>query len=86
MSSIGWNGVKLAAIELWRSGNAITGVMNHASPPGNPTDESGFVDCQENLPVQMHRANCNVWWSRNNGLGLFFMVLSRHLSSSEGKF
>ena len=31
----------------------------------------------------MHSANCTVWWRRNNGLGLFFMVRARPLSSSE---
>ena len=30
-------------------------------------------------------ANCKVWWRRNNGLRLFFMVRPRPLSSSEGK-
>ena len=43
-----WSGVKLAAIGLWSSGNAFSGVMNHASPSGSPTDESGFGGCQEN--------------------------------------
>jgi transposase len=33
---------------LWSSGNAFSGVMNHASPSGSPTDESGFGGCQEN--------------------------------------
>jgi hypothetical protein len=47
MPSGGWSGVKLAAIELWSSGNAFSGVMNHASPSGSPTDESGFGGCQE---------------------------------------
>ena len=31
------------------------------------------------------RASCQVWWRRNNGLWLFFMVRARPLSSSEGK-
>jgi hypothetical protein len=44
MPSIGWSGVKLAAIGLWSSGNLFSGVMNHASP----SDESGFGGCQEN--------------------------------------
>ena len=48
MPSIGWSGVKLAAIELWSSGNAFSGVMNPASPSGSPTDKSGFGGCQEN--------------------------------------
>ena len=39
--SVGWSGVKLTAIGLWSSGNAFSGVMNHASP-------SGFGRCQEN--------------------------------------
>ena len=39
---------KLAAIGLWSSGNVFSGVMNHASPSGSPTDESVFGGCQEN--------------------------------------
>ena len=42
MPSVGWSGVKLAAIGLWSSGNAFYGVMNHASPSGSQTDEPGF--------------------------------------------
>ena len=38
MPSIGWSGVKLAAISLCSSGNALSGVMNPASPSGSPTD------------------------------------------------
>ena len=41
MPSVGWSGVKLTAIGLWSSGNAFSGVMNHASPSGSRTDESG---------------------------------------------
>jgi hypothetical protein len=40
MPSVGWSGIKLAAIGLWSSGNAFSGVMNHASP-----SESGFGGC-----------------------------------------
>ena len=29
-------------------GNELFGVMNHASPSGSPTDESGFGGSQEN--------------------------------------
>ena len=36
------------------------------------------------LNVPMHSANCKVWWRRNNGLGLLFMI--RPLSSSGVKF
>ena len=32
----------------------------------------------------MHSANCEVWWRRNNGLGLFFMVRARPLSFMKG--
>jgi hypothetical protein len=28
MPSVGWSGVKLAAIELWSSGKAFSGVIN----------------------------------------------------------
>ena len=48
MSSVGWSGVKIAAIGLWSSENSFSGVMNHASPSGSPTDEFGFGGCQEN--------------------------------------
>ena len=41
MSSVGWSGVKLTAIGLRSSGNAFSGLMNHASP-------SGLGGCQEN--------------------------------------
>jgi hypothetical protein len=43
----------------------------------------GLSDARRMLPAPMHSANLNVWWRRNNRLGLFFMV--RFLSSSEGK-
>jgi hypothetical protein len=32
MPSVGWSGVQLAANGLWSSGNAFSGVMDHASP------------------------------------------------------
>ena len=70
MPSVGWSGVKLAAIGLWISGNMLSGVMNHSSP----TDKSEFGGCQENATCRMHSANCKVWQRRNNGVGLFFMV------------
>jgi hypothetical protein len=38
--SVGWSGVKLAVIGLWSSGNAFSGVINHASPFGSPTADS----------------------------------------------
>jgi hypothetical protein len=82
----GLRGVKLVLTGLWSSGNGFSGVMNHGSPSDSPTDESGFGGSQEKaLPAQMHSASCKVWWS-NNGLGLFFMVQSRPLSSSDGTF
>jgi hypothetical protein len=36
------------------------------------------------LPGPMHSANCTVWWRRNNGLGMCFMVWLV-VSSSVGK-
>ena len=39
---------KYHVILLWSNGNTFSGVMNHASPSGSPTDESGFGGCQEN--------------------------------------
>ena len=44
----GWSGVKLAAIGLWSSRKAFSGVMNHASSSGSPTDKAGFGVCQDN--------------------------------------
>ena len=81
--------VKLSTIGIWSSGNAFSGVMNDASPSGSPMDKSGFgrclADARRTLPAPIHSANCKVRWGRNNGLGLFFMVRARPLSSSEGK-
>jgi hypothetical protein len=48
MPSVSWSGVKFATIGLWSSGNVFSGVKNHASPSGSPTDKSGFGGCQEN--------------------------------------
>ena len=45
MPSVVWSAVKLAAIGLWSSGNACSGVMNHASPSGRPKDKSGIGGC-----------------------------------------
>ena len=50
MLSIGCSVVRCATIRLWRSENAFSGVMDHASPSGSPADKSGFGGCQENLP------------------------------------
>jgi hypothetical protein len=47
-ASVSWNGVKLAAVGLWRSGNAFSGMKNHISPTGSLTDKSAFEGCQEN--------------------------------------
>ena len=69
MPSVGWSGVKVSAIGLLSSGNASSGVMNHASPSGSVMDESGFGGCQENTTFPNAIANCKVWWRRNNGLG-----------------
>ena len=80
--SVGWSGVKLTAIGLRSSGNAFSGVMNHDSPSGSPTDESEFA--RRMLPAQLHSANCKVWLRRNNGLGLFFMVRAQPLVPVKG--
>jgi hypothetical protein len=40
MPSVGWGCVKLAAIGLWSSEKAFSGVMTHISPSGSPTDKS----------------------------------------------
>ena len=69
MPSVGWSGIKFAAIGLWR--------------PVFWSDELQYISPK--LPAPMHSAKCTVWWRRNNGLGLFFMVQARPLSSSEWK-
>ena len=43
MPSISWSGVKLAAIGLWRSGNAFSGVTN-----------LGLADARSKLHAPMH--------------------------------
>jgi hypothetical protein len=48
MPRVSWSGVKLAAIGLWSRGKAFSGVMNHASLSGSPTDKSVFDRCEEN--------------------------------------
>ena len=45
MPSVGWTGVKLAAIGVQSSGDAFSGAMNHASPSDSPTAKSGFGKC-----------------------------------------
>ena len=50
MPSVGWNGVNLAAVGLWSSGNAFSGVMN-----------LGLADAWRTLPAPLHSANCTVW-------------------------
>ena len=82
---ISCSGVKLTAIGLWRSGNPFSGVLNIRFTIW----QSGvriwvLTDSRSTLPAPMHSANCKVWWMRNNGLGLFFMVWAGPLSSSEG--
>ena len=48
MQSAGCSGVKHAATGLQSSGDAFSGMTNHASPSGNLMEESGFGGCQEN--------------------------------------
>ena len=56
------------------------GQVNHDSSSGSSNDKSGFGGYQKNA---VHSADCKVWWRTNNGLGLFFRVWARPLSSSE---
>jgi len=42
MQSVGCSGVKHTATGLQSSGDAFSGVTNHASPSGKLMDESGF--------------------------------------------
>ena len=44
----------------------------------------GLADATKTLPVQIHGANCKVWWKRNSGLGLFFMVWLGPLVAMKG--
>ena len=53
-------------------GNMFSEVLNHASPSGSLTDESGYT--RRMLPAPKHSANCKVWRRKNNGLRMFFMV------------
>jgi hypothetical protein len=62
MPSIGWRDVKLAAIGLWSSGNAFSGVMNHALP-------SELADARRTLLARVHSVYGKVWWRRNNVWG-----------------
>jgi hypothetical protein len=80
MPSIGWRGVKT----LEQRNDTFSGMMNLALPSGSPTN-LGLADARRMLSAPMHIANCKVWWMRNNGLGLFFMVRARPLISGEGK-
>ena len=62
MPSVSWTGVKLATIVLRSKGNAFSGVMNHASPAGSLTDESGFGSCQDLVPtVKFGGGGIMVW-------------------------
>jgi hypothetical protein len=45
---------------------------------------NGLADARKTLPAPMHSAKCKVWWKRNNGLGLFFMVRLSPLVPVEG--
>jgi hypothetical protein len=56
-------------------------VMNHTLPSGSPARQMnlGLVNYRRMLPAPMHRANCQVWWRRNNGLGLFFIIWAKPL-------
>lgn len=63
---------KYTATGLWCSGNIFSGMVNHTSLSGSLIDEAGFGRCQEN--VGMQSANSNVWWRRDNSLGLSHLV------------
>ncbi|CDQ92018.1 unnamed protein product [Oncorhynchus mykiss] len=64
MPSVGWSDVNLATIGLWISGNTFSGVINHASPSGSPTDESGL-----RMPGEHYNsASLKVWWRNNGGI------------------
>ena len=45
MPRVSCSGVKLTAFGPWSNGNVFSGVMNHTSPSGSQTDESGFGGC-----------------------------------------
>jgi hypothetical protein len=54
MPSVGWSGVKLAAIGLWSRGNGFSIVINHASPSGNTMTNLGLADARRMLTAPMH--------------------------------
>jgi hypothetical protein len=88
MATVGWSGIKLAAIGLRSNGNALSGVMNNASPSGSPTDESGFGGCQENATcAPMHSANCKAT-AYNDSLGkaLFCFSMTMLLCTKRGPY
>jgi hypothetical protein len=68
MPNVGYSGVKLTSIGLWSSRNAFSRGMNQ------------FGGCQENITCP----KCKVWWKRNNGLGLFFIVWAGPLVPVKG--
>ena len=47
-------------------------MLHHLAVRGT---DLGLADARKTLPARMHSATCKVWWRRNNGLGLFFMVV-----------
>ena len=74
MPSVSWSAVKLTAIGLWSSGNGLSRVMNHVYHLAVERLNLGLADARRTLPAWIHSADCKVWWRRNNGLGMFFMV------------
>jgi hypothetical protein len=51
---------------------------------GSPIANLVLADGMRTLPAPLHSVNCKVWWRRNNGLGLFFMVRSSPLVPVKG--
>jgi hypothetical protein len=71
MPSVGWSGVKLAAIALWSSGNTLERWITLHHLAGQRTNLS-LPDARKKLSAPLLSANCKVWWTSNNSLVIWF--------------
>lgn len=70
--SVSWSGVTRIATGLSISTNTFSGALNHASPSGSLTDESGLADARRMLLAFTHNLNSKFWWMGNNALAVYF--------------